>query len=383
MTFLITRGSASDELDADIAGPGVIIGFILSNFLTLTAATTTLWLRRWPKKRLLGLQAAQWNPILNNFVRALSDQQLITGLLLMVIGLAKYYHSSVNLGHNNLWTAGDIVMFSSVTHAITLITLRPYFRIHHKLAMFRVVLMWSTYGLWLVVAAGILTPKKNPESHKLHRTLAQFWRVATWLEIFCIAYMYLITIFPIVITEEAATVREIIAKISCEPKDLSAIELWINDKRRRPSPIGLLTHHHSPYGRVRLFIKWSAKQFCRKYISIAKRASATNRKFQLEACSLLAEVLWPWYWTLALVMLLWLFGFGTMVVNLRQNDLLHYWGFGQLLPLVFLLLPLYDVVSDFSEKRTREDVSEGIKPSEGPSASLRDATSSVSCGLRV
>jgi hypothetical protein len=79
------------------------------------------------------------------------------------------------------------VQFSSVTHAITLITLRPYFRIHHKLAMFRVVLMWITYGLWLVVAAGILTTKKNPESHKLHKTLARFWRVATWLEIFCIA----------------------------------------------------------------------------------------------------------------------------------------------------------------------------------------------------
>jgi hypothetical protein len=112
MAILLARGNASDELDADIAGPGVIIGFILSNFLTLTAATTTLWLRRRPEKRLLGLQAARWNPILNNFVRALSDQQLITGLLLMVIGLAKYYHSSVNLGHNNLWTAGDIVMVS-------------------------------------------------------------------------------------------------------------------------------------------------------------------------------------------------------------------------------------------------------------------------------
>jgi hypothetical protein len=162
--------------------------------------------------------------------------------------------------------------------------------------------------------------------------------------------MYLITIFPIFISEEAATVREIIAKISTDPKDLTAIELWINDKQRRPSPIGLLTHQHSPYGRARLFVKWSAKLFCRKYISIAKRTSAseTNKKLQLEAWSLLAEVLWPWYWTLALVMLLWLFGFGTMIVNLRQNDLLHYWGFGQLLPLAFLLLPLYDVVSDFS-----------------------------------
>ncbi len=103
-----------DQLDLDIAGPGVIIGFILTNFLTLAASSFTIWLRRKSNTdtMLFELSASKWQPILTDFVLQLSDQQLLTSLVMMVVGLIKYYQGSVKHGANNLWTAGDIVVES-------------------------------------------------------------------------------------------------------------------------------------------------------------------------------------------------------------------------------------------------------------------------------
>ena len=120
---------------------------------------------------------------------------------MMLVGLIKYYEGSVKRGENNLWTAGDIVVvcaspntcsnlitwLGSVTHAVTLIALCPYFRNYPRLAAFKVTLMWLIYGQWLVVAASILNPDKPEESKKLDQRLANFWHAATWIGIFSVA----------------------------------------------------------------------------------------------------------------------------------------------------------------------------------------------------
>ena len=66
----------SDQLDLAIAGPGVIIDFILANFLTLVASTFTLCLRRRPDRELglFGLSASKLQPVFIDFVLQLSDQ---------------------------------------------------------------------------------------------------------------------------------------------------------------------------------------------------------------------------------------------------------------------------------------------------------------------
>jgi hypothetical protein len=101
---------------------------------------------------------------LTAFVLQLSDQQLVTGLLLLVCGYAQYWGSSVHHGANNLWIVTDVVCYSSFTHAATLLSLCPYFQRHRKLATLRVVIMYIIYGLWLVVAVRILSPNKPKDS---------------------------------------------------------------------------------------------------------------------------------------------------------------------------------------------------------------------------
>lgn len=56
--------------------------------------------------------AAFWLPILERFVLSLSDQQLVTGLLLTILSLFRY----VGQGPTNITIAGDLAFFSMITH---------------------------------------------------------------------------------------------------------------------------------------------------------------------------------------------------------------------------------------------------------------------------
>ena len=80
--------------------------------------------------------------------------------------------------------ADSRVQFSSVTHAATLVALRSYFRKHRNLALIRVVMMWITFCLYIVVAVGVLKKGKPKHSAKLPFWLAQFWHAATYIDVF-------------------------------------------------------------------------------------------------------------------------------------------------------------------------------------------------------
>ena len=142
-------------------------------------------------------------------------------------------------------------------------------------------------------------------------------------------------------------VRELIAKACTSEQDLATITLWTRMRNRASSSTSIVLRHH-PYRKARAVVKWTLQEFCGGYVRTAQQAKATGDRLRLEAWSGLAELLWPWYSILGLVFLLWLFGLGTMAVNLYQNNMLGVWTFGQFLPPVFLLLPLFDFVNDFS-----------------------------------
>jgi hypothetical protein len=90
-----------------------------------------------------------WTPVLEGFVLNLSDQQLITGLFLVILSCAKYF----NTDHSSLSIAGDLAFFSMITHYATILIIQKMLREHFKLAVLRMVLVFVTFVLWLVMEA--------------------------------------------------------------------------------------------------------------------------------------------------------------------------------------------------------------------------------------
>lgn len=86
--------------------------------------------------------------VLEKVTLAFSDQQVITGLALLLAGFSQLSCNGINAYH---WqTMIFTVWFSSLTHIATLATLRDYFQKQNKKARFgRVILMSATLGLLL------------------------------------------------------------------------------------------------------------------------------------------------------------------------------------------------------------------------------------------
>ena len=94
---------------------------------------------------------------LQRFVLALSDQQLVTGLGILIAGFAN--RCSMPLYYFNI--IASLAWFSSTTHLSTLAVLRPYFIEHPRLRNWRVVVMLSALVLLSVAQAVLLSPEDN------------------------------------------------------------------------------------------------------------------------------------------------------------------------------------------------------------------------------
>ena len=76
---------------------------------------------------------------LRAFILTLSDQQLVTGLAILIAGFSKY--CSISTYHFNI--AASLAWFSSTTHLSTLAVLRDYLISHHTIRTWRVASMFS------------------------------------------------------------------------------------------------------------------------------------------------------------------------------------------------------------------------------------------------
>jgi hypothetical protein len=90
-----------------------------------------------------------WKKVLEKLVLSLSDQQLLTGLLLLPIALAKYWGRG---DWGDLFYAADLAFFSSITHAATLLALQAYFSQYFWMTLIRLILTGTTFILWAFVA---------------------------------------------------------------------------------------------------------------------------------------------------------------------------------------------------------------------------------------
>ncbi|KAI1341459.1 hypothetical protein F5Y15DRAFT_357036 [Xylariaceae sp. FL0016] len=132
------------EADPDIAGIGVTVAFAISASLTLLSTIACLLLHRSNdaytlnpidrvmrgvfceriRRKLLPEQADMWSDILRDMVQCLSDQQLVTGIAILVTALKLFAESTITVYHFSI--ALDLVWFSSNTHLLSLAILRSY-----------------------------------------------------------------------------------------------------------------------------------------------------------------------------------------------------------------------------------------------------------------
>ncbi|KAL4888816.1 hypothetical protein BDV59DRAFT_134649 [Aspergillus ambiguus] len=356
-TNQVLASSSYHTADPDVAGPGVIIGFMLTGILTFLASYTALYLQRLSlRPRRHGFlrkitphnvsdPVEYWIRILTTFILQLSDQQLVTGLLLLVCGYARYWTSSVGYGANNLWTVTDIVCYSSFTHAATLLSLRLYFQRHHKLATGRIVIMYIIYLLWLIVAIHILDPEESEDPNKLPSTASRFWHAATIIEAIGILWIYIFTCLSTSLSDEEAEIRGIIGRCSHSPPDLDTIQRWIELHANTTGPVKDVPTRwwkQPSYVITSWLMMPTALWYSREYIathSVARR--------WLLCC--VAEVFFPWQTASIWLAILWAFSLGALIYSLIQNGLAASWGFGQLLPLFMVLLPFQNLITAITD----------------------------------
>ena len=91
-----------------------------------------------------------WSEALQNSVLAFSDQQIVTGIAILV---SAYVQISCGLQVYHWHVAVDLALFSSITHLTTLTCLRDYFRQRKSLRTIRLIFM-ATIGVMLSAALG-------------------------------------------------------------------------------------------------------------------------------------------------------------------------------------------------------------------------------------
>ena len=69
-----------------------------------------------------------WKGALLQLILGLSDQQLVTGMAVLISGYAR--HCDINVYHFEM--VGDLAFLSSLTHLVTIHTLREYFMEQHS-----------------------------------------------------------------------------------------------------------------------------------------------------------------------------------------------------------------------------------------------------------
>ncbi|KAI1346946.1 hypothetical protein F5Y01DRAFT_307939 [Xylaria sp. FL0043] len=131
------------QSNADVAGIGVVIAFLISASLTLLLTIIFLLLSRsyvdtWnpidkvvrqklgaPVQEWIGKERSQkWSYVLYDMVVCLSDQQLVTGIALLVAALKLLNDSTITVYHFSI--AVDLAWFSANTHLLSLTVVRSF-----------------------------------------------------------------------------------------------------------------------------------------------------------------------------------------------------------------------------------------------------------------
>ncbi|PZD40655.1 hypothetical protein A1F97_04922 [Pyrenophora tritici-repentis] len=137
--------------DAGVAGAGTLLSFIITNILSILLSATII---------LLGLRKSTSAPISRKLLQSFSDQQILTGIGIQSVGLAKMqtmipYHFFI------IWL---LSLLSTATNLATLLALVNDFRRDWVLRWFRQIFMLVNMVLGIISGIFILqTVTKNME----------------------------------------------------------------------------------------------------------------------------------------------------------------------------------------------------------------------------
>lgn len=270
--------------------------------------------------------------MLENLVLGLSDQQLLTGLLIEACALAKYDNDTSRVNHSmhNLFIAADLAYFSSVTHATTLVTLLPFFRGHRKLSNARMILVYATFAMWFY--SNVEGLQRYPAGAKdFKNPLFSFNFLVQIAEVFGLVSLYVTICISMYVSDRALETRKALSGGS--DHDIPVILAWVE--------IHHATFQCTPVSiRIRNPLTCFAVWFCDLYL----RAKPLGRKFLW----VVAEFLFPWYTTSILLGILWTLGVYLLGYDLSKWGSVQSWGFGQLLPMFLVVLPFLTLAESYA-----------------------------------
>lgn len=288
--------------------------------------------------------AKKWSAALERFILALSDQQLVTGIAIM----ATIYMKACDISIYSFQMAAALAWFSSTTHLATLIILTSYFDSHRVARNFRAFMMVSMM-IMLAVAQIIsnsesvqhsatdsyfgcalkksfkLSPADGYEAFNL--TLIIAWLITSYSSRMISLYSPRRGSSKSWPTRQVARVFRLeLVEPTEEDDSLAKLDQIVQeaDDRLRNGPLR----------------RWKIlRRLCTTYTYFFALAGAIERAF---TNSFLWHLIWLFFGAT--------FGIG-QVISIRKDytvpyrhdqeiDTLNKWGFGQILPLVLLSLPV-------------------------------------------
>ncbi|KAF1946237.1 hypothetical protein EJ02DRAFT_336597 [Clathrospora elynae] len=147
----------------DIAGIGVVVGFLATTCLAFMIAFTVIFLdryerivnfyRRWITRnrkeykhdynRPYWRSPVFWSRVLSKNLLAFSDTQLLTGLAIQFTAMIK--HCDISIYHFRVVT--ELAFLTTVTHLLTVIALRDYFVKNRWINLPRILFMLANLGI--------------------------------------------------------------------------------------------------------------------------------------------------------------------------------------------------------------------------------------------
>jgi hypothetical protein len=270
-------------------------------------------------------QLKPWRDLLEEFIQSVSDQQLITGLLLVSLAIAKYW-SLDDL--ENLSIAGDLAFFSIITHFATVFTLERPLRKLPMLALIRMCLVFITLFMWILITVKLVKILLYTRLITNIGALGWFSLVISIVEMVGATWVFWDICMLLFVAEDVLEARRAIGR-ELRPKlnDLESIR-WVPEQGYS-------------YLLSRLVMR-----FCKLYLK--------PKNWLLQALLwVIAEIIFPIRFGNILLFILLVIGIINVILDMVTSGLQKSWGFGQLLPAFMLLLPFFSLAQNCASKSFR------------------------------
>lgn len=351
------------EPNPDIAGVGVIIGFMFSAYFTLVLVIAHYFFdyqnsqnpvdrafikfmtpKSWNTQQ--GRPSKKWTQALEAAIVIYSDMQALTGIAIL---LSAFLQLQCGISTYHWQVAVDLAWFSSLTHLTTLTSLRGYFRKRPKLAFWRLFFMGANLALLMAAMAPTgyaATPFSSisiPARCLFTEHLDKIGSSSSFnMPLIILTFLFLLTSYITRVIKLFTSSSELARKwLRIIPGDLVKNTI----RKRRPSAaIPKLTWYGLQTFLLLLYV-------------LAKAGYEMNESMLWEIIWLIAGMVWG---SLKLIGLRLQVKYG---VDLNEESV---WGFGQILSVSLTILPLWTIYAKVYESNRK--MSKKARPvSRGPS----------------